>query len=103
MFFGNLLVFFTFQGKTHIDETTRSIVFAVLIAVGIVGLVFLTCLRRPSASRDAPVELSHSVEPRQAFLNAIRLFQTPRMILLSITFVYTGRQRSTALLKTSIF
>uniref|UniRef100_A0A182YR78 UNC93-like protein MFSD11 n=1 Tax=Anopheles stephensi TaxID=30069 RepID=A0A182YR78_ANOST len=91
MFFGNLLVFFTFQGKTHIDETTRSIVFAVLIAVAIVGLVMLTCLRRPSANDgDVPVELGAEVRPREAFLNAIRLFRTPRMILLSITFVYTG-------------
>uniref|UniRef100_A0A182PC14 UNC93-like protein MFSD11 n=1 Tax=Anopheles epiroticus TaxID=199890 RepID=A0A182PC14_9DIPT len=69
MFFGNLLVFFTFQGKTHIDETTRSIVFAVLIAVAIVGLILLSCLRRPATNGDVPVELSESVRPREAFLS----------------------------------
>ncbi|XP_053678042.1 UNC93-like protein MFSD11 [Anopheles nili] len=90
MFFGNLLVFFKFQGKTHIDETTRNIVFTVLIGVAIVGLVMLGCLRRPTNNEDASIEQNSSVRPMEAFLNAVRLFRTPRMMLLCITFIYTG-------------
>ncbi|KFB39669.1 AGAP000311-PA-like protein [Anopheles sinensis] len=90
MFFGNLLVFFTFQGKTHIDERTRNVVFSVLIAVAIIGLVMLACLRHPATDRDAPVEVTSPVRPKEAFLNAVRLFRTKRMLLLCITFVYTG-------------
>ncbi|XP_050084205.1 UNC93-like protein MFSD11 [Anopheles aquasalis] len=90
MFFGNLLVFFTFQGKTHIDVETRTIVFSVLVAVGILGTVMLSCLRRPIADQDAATELTAPATPKQAFVDAIQLFKTKRMILLSITFVYTG-------------
>lgn len=92
MFFGNLLVFFTFQGKTHIDVETRTIVFSVLVAVGILGTVMLACLRRPIADQDVATELTAPATPRQAFLDAIQLFKTKRMILLSITFVYTGKK-----------
>ncbi|XP_052867864.1 UNC93-like protein MFSD11 isoform X1 [Anopheles cruzii] len=90
MFFGNLLVFFTFQGKTHIDEETRTIVFSVLIVVGILGTIMLACLRHPATDHNAPIELTQAVRPKEAFINAIRLFKTKRMMLLSITFVYTG-------------
>ncbi|XP_055616683.1 UNC93-like protein MFSD11 [Toxorhynchites rutilus septentrionalis] len=94
MFFGNLLVFFMFQGKTHIDMETRTLVFSILTGVAIIGIVFLCCLRNPhnrstqEISDDGIPEIQQS--PKQALVSAIRLFVTKRMLLLSVSFIYTG-------------
>jgi hypothetical protein len=99
MFFGNLFVYFQFQGKTHIDEQTRTLVFSVLIAVGIVGFFFLTALRPIQETRvthandvEADDELeSPSSGVVAAFKNSVNLFFTKEMLLLSLTFFYTGK------------
>jgi MFS family permease len=99
MFFGNLFVYFQFQGKTHIDEHTRTLVFSVLIGVGILGFFFLTALR--------PLENTHVTHHTDtdddlekpsngvvvAFKNSVNLFFTKEMLLLSLTFFYTGTVR----------
>lgn len=98
MFFGNLFVYFQFQGKTHIDEHTRTLVFSVLIAVGILGFFFLTALRPIEDNRvvhandiEADDELEQpSNGVTMAFKNSINLFFTKEMLLLSLTFFYTG-------------
>lgn len=101
MFFGNLFVFFQFQGKTHIDQETRTLVFSVLIAVGILGFVFLAVLRPiPTTQvvhandceddKEEDEQNSASNSMLIAFKSSIRLFFTRDMILLSITFFYTG-------------
>nr|CAD7442538.1 unnamed protein product [Timema bartmani] len=51
MFFGNLFVYFKFQGKTHIDHDTRLVVFIVLIVLAAIGIVFLLLLR-PAQNAD---------------------------------------------------
>ncbi|XP_049869126.1 UNC93-like protein MFSD11 [Pectinophora gossypiella] len=99
MFFGNLFVFIKFQGKTHIDGETRNVVFGALTAVCAVGIVFLLLLRpirRVPALDDAKVEMvNHESEgPMDAFKGAIRLFCTRDMLLLSVTFIYTGVELS---------
>jgi hypothetical protein len=99
MFFGNLFVYFQFQGKTHIDEATRTLVFSVLIGVGILGFFFLTALRPledtrvvNGADNEADDELdSSSGGVMIAFKNSIHLFFTKEMLLLSLTFFYTGK------------
>ncbi|XP_065089068.1 UNC93-like protein MFSD11 [Ochlerotatus camptorhynchus] len=93
MFFGNLLVFFLFQGKTHIDSETRTLVFSILAGVAVIGIVFLCTLRKPhqlttDSSDDGIPEVQQT--PRQAFISAVRLFLTKRMLLLSVAFIYTG-------------
>jgi hypothetical protein len=97
MFFGNLFVFFQFQGKTHIDEATRTLVFSVLIGVGFVGFFFLAVLRpihdtrvvnAGDNERDDELEAPNGV--KIAFKNSINLFFTREMLLLSLTFFYTG-------------
>nr|XP_029713910.1 UNC93-like protein MFSD11 [Aedes albopictus] len=92
MFFGNLLVFFLFQGKTHIDNDTRTLVFSILAGVAIIGIVFLGALRKPNQpSITVDDEMpEHQQSPKQAFINAVRLFMTKRMLQLSVTFIYTG-------------
>uniref|UniRef100_U5EXR4 UNC93-like protein MFSD11 n=1 Tax=Corethrella appendiculata TaxID=1370023 RepID=U5EXR4_9DIPT len=106
MFFGNLFVFFQFQGLKHIDQSTRTIVFSVLIGVAIVGLVILALLRYvppvkdeadlQNDSQDSSDSSSSSEEenPIKAFKNAVRLFFTKDFLLLSIAFVYTGFELS---------
>lgn len=98
MFLGNLFVYFQFQGKTHIDLNTRQLVFGVLIGVAIIGVIFLATLRRSSQKERNSIENiekedTTEVEPDGmigAFKKAIKLFFTPRMMLLSLTFIYTG-------------
>lgn len=98
MFFGNLFVYYQFQGKDHIDESTRQMVFTVLIAVAILGVIFLATLRRvnhpflDSGATDR--ELDYATENTSiigAFKSAINLFLTRDMLLLNVTFLYTGK------------
>lgn len=104
MFFGNLFVYYQFQGKTHIDNNTRQVVFSALIAVAVVGVVFLGSLRRtemeplPQDDIKKPKdEDDESVESAMgAFKNAVRLFLTTDMLMLSVTFIYTGRLKDSS-------
>lgn len=99
MFFGNLFVYFQFQGKTHIDEATRTLVFSVLIGVGFLGVFFLIALRPlqdthvvngSDGDADDELETSSSNGVVSAFKNSVNLFFTREMLLLSLTFFYTG-------------
>lgn len=103
MLMGNTFVFFQFQGKDHIDEGTRRIVFIGLISVAVVGVVFFFTLRRVDNSGSMTDNDANDRRDREldyqsktngivgAFVKAIRLFFTCDMLLLSITFLYTGR------------
>lgn len=99
MFFGNLFVYFQFQGKNHIDEATRTLVFSVLIGVGFLGFFFLAALRPIDDSRvvngtdnEADDELdATSTGVIAVFQNSLQLFFTKEMLLLSLTFFYTGK------------
>lgn len=112
MFFGNLFVYFQFQGKTHIDAGTRELIFSVLISVAVIGVIFLATLRR--SQNDAASVPSGGDEHLQknaadesgsdeqiaarettvltAFRDAVGLFCTKEMLLLSVTFLYTGER-----------
>lgn len=97
MFFGNLFVFYQFQGKEQIDKATRELVLTVLIAVAILGVIFLCTLQKvkhPFVENARDTELDSSKDSDSvigAFRNAIKLFVTREMLLLSITFLYTGK------------
>lgn len=109
MFFGNLFVYFQFQGKTHIDLDTRQIIFGALISVAIVGVIFLAALRRTAPplaivsandyeqknERESTAEDCDQESMLGAFKTAIRLFFTREMLLLSVTFLYTGKKTFT--------
>jgi hypothetical protein len=101
MFFGNLFVYITFHGKAHIDESARQLVFSVLIAVAILGLMFLAGLRRVEEIRVETVESNDENyhEPIESenqmikiFKSSVRLFLTREMLLLSVAFFYTGKR-----------
>ncbi|KYM84182.1 PREDICTED: UNC93-like protein MFSD11 [Atta cephalotes] len=105
-FAGNLFVFFIFT-KSKIDKEQRTIVFSVLTGLAVVGAGVLLVLRKSPqklllgeaegvSNADKELRLP---EPRRekpllaawnAFVDAIRLFLTSNMLLLSLTFIYTG-------------
>lgn len=98
MFSGNLFVYFMFQGKTHIDEGTRQLVFSVLIAVAVLGVIFLATLKNhrlfsdpESIEDDSNRGQSRLDNVVQEFKSAVKLFTTRDMLLLSVTFLYTGK------------
>lgn len=100
MFLGNLFVYILFQGKVHIDAETRNTVFGVLIGLGVVGICFLLSLGRVETP-ESPTEIVGENEkvavvqqpegPLSALYGAFKLFCTKEMLLLSITFIYTGK------------
>lgn len=100
MFLGNLFVFFQFQGQTQIQEGTRQLVFSVLTGVGCLGLVFLATLKNTkhfeelATNSDSDTEDQPEISRMQGVINefksAIQLFTTRDMLLLSLTFLYTG-------------
>lgn len=98
LFFGNIFVYFQFLNKTHIDEDTRRILFIVLSVVSLIGLIFFSLLRQVSPKDDD--ELGNNTPALRdttalgEFKNAGKLFITPNMMLLSITFFYTGLELS---------
>lgn len=89
MFFGNLFVYIQFEG-TEIDSETRKVVFWGLLAVAMVGIVCVFLLRKAPRRDDA--ELEEQKSPLLAFKAAVSLFTTSDMILLSFTFLYTGKK-----------
>lgn len=96
-------MYFQFQGKTHIDLSTRQLVFGVLIGVAVVGIIFLATLRQSTRSEHNSIEKIEKKDFEQdgitaAFKKAIKLFFTKRMLLLSMTFVYTGKIRGPLLI-----
>lgn len=88
LLFGNLFVYFKFEGQSKIHSETRMMVFGVLLGVGIVGILVLLVLR--GGGRDVVEDNTPAPSPRTAFVNALKLFKTKEMLLLSITFAYTG-------------
>ncbi|XP_026668797.1 UNC93-like protein MFSD11 [Ceratina calcarata] len=105
MFVGNLFVYFMFADS--ISAQKRSLVFGVLTGLAVLGACALAALRRTSralvlgeaegvSSADKELRIPDPAKGRpllaawNAFLDAFSLFFTPRMLLLSSTFVYTG-------------
>lgn len=105
-FAGNLFVFFVFVKET-IEKEQRIVVFGGLTGVAVIGTVVLFVLRRTpkrlslgeaegvsNADKELRLpELKHEkplLLAWHAFVDSIRLFLTKNMLLLSLTFIYTG-------------
>lgn len=88
LFFGNIFVYFVFEGKTQIEERLRMIVVSVLMAMNVLAIVIASCLGKPAHENIAA---SENVEtPVAALKQAWKIFTTPNIILLSIMFCYVG-------------
>jgi MFS family permease len=98
LLFGNLFVYFEFRGETRITKSTRLVVYGVLTGVGILGGLLLLVLRTPSRRHSADISTSQdersSSGPMQALVKSFRLIKTRKMILLCVTFFYTGLELS---------
>ncbi|XP_077979841.1 UNC93-like protein MFSD11 [Glandiceps talaboti] len=113
LFFGNLFVFFKFQGESTITDQTRYTVYVVLLVVACIGILLFVLLRnrRTSDSEDLlNINVSNSTEEtKEGPLQALRvqdthhcrksckrlgrsfqLMRTKEIILLSVCFAYTG-------------
>ncbi|ENN73610.1 UNC93-like protein MFSD11 [Dendroctonus ponderosae] len=99
MFCGNTFVYFVFRGKDNIDRGTRQLVIWTLSAIALAGLVVMVFFPKPPPKAPAPEkgrsdttdsEIQTPAGPVEALKGAVRLFFTKNMMLLCITFLYTG-------------
>lgn len=105
-FAGNLFVYFVFN-TAKIEASQRRMVFSVLTGLSIFGTLLLLTLRKPPqklslgeaegvSSADKELQLPEPAREKplvaawNAFKDALKLFITPEMLLLSLTFIYTG-------------
>lgn len=98
LFIGNLFVYFQFEGKERIDKDTRTVTIVVLSAIAAAGIVVMVFLPRPPRSADESSSSSAPLPPPEGPLEALKgawnLFTTKRMLLLCVTFFYTGIELS---------
>jgi len=88
-FIGNIFVYFQFQGKEDIDKDTRNLVGIVLLSVTAAGTVLMLVLR-PTPWAETEGEPKKS--PIQALKDSAKFLLTKDMMMLSVTFFYTGIQ-----------
>ncbi|XP_061867116.1 UNC93-like protein MFSD11 [Colius striatus] len=103
LFFGNLYIYFAWQGKTHISESDRRTVFIALTVISLVGTVLFFLIRKQEDTKapgeeDSANEIlgdSSSAENKltravTAFKKSLKLSFTKEILLLSVTTAYTG-------------
>ncbi|XP_066250469.1 UNC93-like protein MFSD11 [Euwallacea similis] len=93
MFIGNTFVFFVFRGKDIIDSTTRQIVIWTLSGIAVGGLAVMVFFPKPVHTEEKPPEetsMTATSKAKLALKGAVRLFFNRNMMLLCLTFVYTG-------------
>ncbi|XP_020662137.3 UNC93-like protein MFSD11 [Pogona vitticeps] len=101
LFFGNLYIYFAWQGKFHISESDRRTVFIALTVISLVGTVLFFLIRTPEESNseeEPPTDnlMEHTSGPSvmtkavDAFKKSIKLCATKEIVLLSVTTAYTG-------------
>uniref|UniRef100_G1QQ74 UNC93-like protein MFSD11 n=1 Tax=Nomascus leucogenys TaxID=61853 RepID=G1QQ74_NOMLE len=102
LFFGNLYIYFAWQGKTQISESDRRTVFIALTVISLVGTVLFFLIRKPDSenvlgedesSDDQDMEVNESAQNNltkavDAFKKSFKLCVTKEMLLLSITTVW---------------
>ncbi|NXL91148.1 MFS11 protein, partial [Alectura lathami] len=103
LFFGNLYIYFAWQGKTYISESDRRTVFIALTVTSLVGTVLFFLIRKqedtkaPGEEDSADEILGNSSSSQNkieravaAFKRSIKLSFTKKILLLSVTTAYTG-------------
>ncbi|XP_074597121.1 UNC93-like protein MFSD11 isoform X2 [Brevipalpus obovatus] len=92
LLFGNIFVYFQFQGQENIDSRTRTITYTVLTSAALLGTFLLCFLRKvePSSSSSS----KKSTGPLEAICNSFKLLKTEKMMLLCLVFFYTGLEIS---------
>jgi len=94
MVFGNIFVYFKFRGQDTIDAQTRLLVYIVLSVVCASGTLMMLILPRVSKKIEPGQEEVPRGPLHEEFFKSVRLFKTRNMLLLSVTFLYTGFELS---------
>lgn len=90
MFLGNTFVFIALRDKNHLDESTRTLVFTVLIVVCCIGTLLFLLLRSAVSAEGTANEQGDTLNPIQEIKNSMSLFLTEDMCLLNMSFFFTG-------------
>lgn len=91
MLFGNLFVYIKFDGQDHIEKDVRNFVIWVLSGLAMAGVVVFVLLPNPPKLSEDAVQTEEPIPgPLQVFKDAMKLFVTPRMLMLSLAFFYSG-------------
>lgn len=103
LFFGNLYIYFAWQGKTYISESDRRTVFIALTVISLVGTVLFFLIRKQEDTKapgeedstneihgDSSSARNKLVRAVDAFKRSIKLSFTKEILLLSVTTAYTG-------------
>lgn len=92
MLFGNLFVYLKFGEEIKIPKDVRTLVIWVLSGLAMAGVgVFFFLPNPPKSSEDAVQTAEPIPGPIEVFKNAMKLFVTPRMLMLSLAFFYSGK------------
>ncbi|KAL3216043.1 hypothetical protein MRX96_033225 [Rhipicephalus microplus] len=119
LIWGNIFVYFQFQGQEQIDRQSRLTVYGALTGIGILGMLLLLVLRgggipRRQNSRNETEEKSgpsSQVEAAQlnadsgfldAMVQSVKLMRTGKMLTLSVAF-FLHRKKCSAGLELSFF
>merc|ERR1711936_310537 len=89
---GNIFAFFMFNGQEYISGHVRTTVGIVLLVITLSGVAVMALLR--PTSWDTTSSRDQATSPSKALRDSFSLFLTTDMLLLSITFFYTGLQLS---------
>jgi len=100
LLFGNLFVFFEFQGEINIDPSHRTTLFAGLAGANFLGVLVFLLLRVQTrqgllpepgdGSLQVDGSRSHWKEAVETMKQSWNVFKTVDMMLLSVCFFYTG-------------
>lgn len=103
LFFGNLYIYFAWQGKTYISESDRRTVFIALTVISLVGTVLFFLIRKQEDTKapgeedstneihgDSSSARNKLVRAVDAFKRSIKLSFTKEILLLSVTTAYAG-------------
>jgi len=85
---GNIFAFFMFNGQEYISTSVRTTVGIVLLVITLSGVAVMALLRPTSWHTTT----EQATSPSKALRDSFALFLTTDMLLLSITFFYTGLQ-----------
>ncbi|XP_050544006.1 UNC93-like protein MFSD11 isoform X2 [Daktulosphaira vitifoliae] len=90
MFLGNTFVYFVLRDKSHLDESTRTLLFTVLTVVCFLGTLLFLLLRSSVSFEGAENEQGIPLSITNELKNSIALFLTEDMCLLNMSFFFTG-------------
>jgi len=91
IFIGNIFAYFMFTGEEYISSSVRTTVGVVLLSITGAGVLVMLLLRPTPWARDI---VASNDSPTAALRSSGKLFMTKDMLMLSVTFLYTGLQLS---------